>query len=197
MHILRDVSWTSLVWGILLPVLIVASARAQEPWDGWHGPPSEGVAGIRFGMDREAVGEAARAQGFHQLEAREGTMRFSGKLYGRRMELLAEFQQDTLGGFGGRLYHLRVTWDDLKGGAGGAVQFFEKIDAGLAARHGTSLLSRDSSPGQLSTGTGRYLRVYRDVELQAVLELTAPRPERYNLTLLMDYPQLHPELAGG
>lgn len=168
-------------------------SSAQAPWDGWHGPPSDGAAGVRFGMDRESVGLAAREAGFTQLEARKGTMRFGGKLHGRRVELLAEFHDDASGE---RLSHLQVTWDDLRGGPGGAVRFFEDVDAKLTARHGLPAASRDSSPGQLSTGTGSYLRLYRDVELHAVLELKAVRPDRFLLTLLMDYPQLQPELAG-
>lgn len=178
---------------VLLIGLAALPSLAQVPWNGWHGPPSEGIAGVRFGMDRESVGMAAREAGLHQLDARRGTMRFGGRLHDRRVELLVEFHEDPVGH---RLSRIQLTWDDLKGGAGGAVRFFEGIDAKLTAGHGPPLARQDSSPGQLSTGTGAYLRLYRDVELQAVLELKAIRPDRYNLTLMMDYPQLQPELAG-
>jgi hypothetical protein len=169
---------------------------AQEPWLGWHGPPAEGIYGMRFGMDRATVEAKAEAAGLTVRRSRHGTLRFDGRLEGYSAELVAEFVDDALGGLGGRLRRIQVRWTDFPVMAEQAVGLFRDLDADLRARHGAPLVVRNSSPNQLSTGMGIYRRVYRDVELQAVLELKAPRPDRYDLTLGLEYPQLSPELSG-
>lgn len=184
------------VGALSLTLLESAVVRAQEPWLGWHGPPAEGAYGMRFGMDRATVEEAAHAAGLKTRRSRAGTLRFEGRLEGYSVEVVAEFLDDARGGLGGRLTRIHLRWPELPLGASKAVQLFEAFEERMTRRHGTPLLRRDSNPGELSTGRGAYQRLYRDVELQAVLELKATRPERYDLSLLLDYPQLTPQLTG-
>jgi len=175
-----------------LLLLLAGPAVAQDPWEGWVGPPADGIWGLRFGMDRATVDATLVARGLQEAHARAGTMRHIGRENGRTLEVLTLFDADARGD---RLYRIQVRWDDMDGSPERAQRFFDAWDEWLSGRYGGPLFRTDGG-SDLLTGSGASLRLYQGTEMQAILELKAPRPGRLDLTLLLDYPQLHPELPG-
>ncbi|NNM33860.1 MAG: hypothetical protein HKO53_12375 [Gemmatimonadetes bacterium] len=185
-------------WPALLALLLfsVGSAAAQDPWEGWFGPPSDGIYGVRFGMDRTTVDALFQKMGLRQATARPGTMRHVGKLEGHSAEVVTEFEEDLYSGVGGRLYRIRITWPDLRLRAGKALQWFDRWDRDYAERYGPPRAQRDPGRSNLVNAVASYLRLYQGTQMQAILELKAPKPGRLDLILLLDSPQLHPALPG-
>ena len=190
----------SLLVALVLLALPSAHSQAQsvpvdEPWLGWHGPPADGALGVRFGMDRFMVGEVFAARGLAARGSRAGTLRYEGTVDGRTAEVLAEFHDDVASGLGGRLMRIHIKWKDLTGGAARALELFTRHAARLSKTYGPPMFEQDTNVSELETGRGSAVRLFRGVEAQTVLELKAPRPRRYDLSILIDSPQIHPELA--
>ncbi len=188
-------------WSFALGMVFPGSLGAQravveEPWQGWHGPPADGAYGVRFGMDRFMVGEILVSKGLKARGSRSGTQRYAGKIGGRPAELVAEFHDDAAGGLGGRLMRIQIRWKELGGGAGRALALFHSHAERLAKNYGAPMVEQDTNASELETGRGVAKRLFRGVEAQTVLELKASRPRRYDLTILIDSPQIHPDLAG-
>lgn len=182
-----------------IPVLLVVfllslatPAVAQDPWEGWVGPPADGLWGLRFGMDRVTVDARLQEIGLRQAHARTGTMRHAGHLEDRSLEVVTLYHEDARGE---RLYRIQVRWDDLQGPPEKSIRLFDRWDQWLQERYGWPLLESGAGSGLL-TGSGASLRLYQGPEMQAILELKSPRPGRIDMALILDHPQLHPDLPG-
>jgi hypothetical protein len=180
-----------------VPIIVVAQAPGGGPWQGWYGPPADGIYGIRFGMDRLAVDEVVRGLGLQERPGRPTSLRYEGRLEGRSVELVCDFLDAAADRARSPLYRIQLLWRDISGGTRGPLTLFSRLDARLAGRYGDPRLRRNSTEGKLSTAEGIYLRIYEDVEVHAQLELRAQAPERYYVRLELDYPQLHPEFTQG
>lgn len=179
----------------LLTCGFAGSARAQAPWIDWYGPPADGMYGLRFGMDPASADEALAPLGLRRASGRVGSLRYEGKLDGVPAELVCDFLPDAAGATHQRLYRIAVLWNDVGGGTRRPLALFRTLDARLSQRYDRPKHTRDATEGTLSTGAGYWLRVYQGVEMHAQLDLRSRGPERYYVRLVLDYPQLHPEMA--
>ena len=184
-----------MVWSVLSCGLAPSRAAAQAPWLGWYGPPADGMFGVRFAMDLTSADEALAPLGLLRLSGRTGSLRYQGKLDGVKGELVCDFLADGNGPGRERLYRIAVMWSDISGGTHHALTLFRTLDARLKQRYDQPKLAKDATEGTLSTGSGYWLRIYQGPEMHAQLDLRAQGPERYYVRLVLDYPQLHPELA--
>lgn len=182
-------------WSVLCCGVTPSPAAAQAPWRGWYGPPADGMFGVRFDMDPTSADEALAPLKLRRLSGRVYSLRYEGKLIGVTAELVCDFLPDATDAARERLNRITVMWSDISGGTHRALTLFETLDAVLKQRYNEPKLAKDATEGTLSTGAGFWVRIYQGPEMHAQLDLRASAPERYYVRLVLDYPQLHPELA--
>lgn len=173
----------------------------RQPWIGWYGPFSDGLIGLRFGMDRFVALRLLRDRGLEGRPAREGLLRFEGEFLGETAEVSLEFTRTQFDDAGdpiddgianGQLRRIQVTWQ-LLGLPHKPLRLFERLDGLLTARYGEPVLAEDDGFTALDVGDGLVRKVYFGREARAQLELQAYRPHRYYLVLALENPQLSPE----
>jgi hypothetical protein len=182
---------------IALLMLLVTPSVAQDPaWESWHGPVSDGWLGLRFGMGRFQVARQVESFGLKPENSRSGTMRHRGKLEKKSVQVVTDFVEDRWSGRSGRLHHIELIWLEVGITADRAYSTFESIETELETRYGLPVHEQGGGRSTIINAGGRVLRVYRGPEMQAVLEIESAARGRYNMRLVLDSPQLHPELPG-
>ena len=200
--------------GVILTLGLVHGVRAQEPsnpvydedflaefdngpdrpnptpWVGWHGPLDDGLLGLRFGMDRFAVGRNLRERGLQGLPARAQTQRFEGKILGHTGEVLTDFRPDVQAPKGERLSRIQIAWR-IDGLPNRALDLFESLRTMLEARYGDPLLSEEDGYSALDSGWGSFRRGYAGPQARALLVVEAIRNQRFRVVILVESPQLH------
>lgn len=180
--------------GLLLALAVAGTVAAQvpvtEPWADWEGPPTDGIAGLQFGMDRFEVEDAAAVRGWSPRPPRGGTLRYGLQLLDRRCELVALFVDDAAAKRGGELATVDLRWGQREGLPGPSVERYERLSKFLRGRYGDPVFTQDDGENSLLTGNGALRQLFHGPQTRAVLELVAPRPERYELRLRLEHPPL-------
>lgn len=188
-----------LVAGLALLACMAGPAAAQvpvtEPWAEWRGPPTDGIAGLQFGMDRFKVEDAAAVRGWSPRPPRAGTLRYALELLDRRCELVALFVDDAAAQRGGELATIDLRWQRREGLPGPSLERYARLSAFLVERYGDPVFTQDDGEAALLTGSGALRQLFHGPQTRAVLELVAPRPERYELRLRLEHPPLSARLA--
>jgi hypothetical protein len=178
-------------------ILLALPASAQDPaWNNWHGPLADGWLGLRFGMGRFEVARRVEGLGLKSENSRTGTMRHQGKLDKKSVQVVTDFVEDRHSGRSGRLHHIELIWPEVDLTADRAYGSFEAVASLLEARYGPPFYEQNGGRSTIINAGGRILQVYRGPEMQAVLEIESAARGRYNMRLVLDSPQLHPDLPG-
>lgn len=183
---------------VLFCLLFVAfGAGAQDPqWTNWHGPVADGWLGLRFGMGRVQVSRWIEGLGLKAENSRAGTMRHRGKLSKKRVQVVTGFVEDRYSGRNGRLHHIELIWPEVDLTPSRAYESFQALEARLKERYGDPFFEDNGGRVTIINGGGRILQVYQGPEMQAVLEIESAARGQFNMRLVLDSPQLHPDLPG-
>lgn len=178
-------------------VLFFAAVAAHaQPWESWHLPLADGWGELRFGMERSDVIPLIEALGLKPEHGRTGTVRHVGDLGGREANVITSYQSDRYSARGGRLYHIEIYWPEFAVTATKAIDRYREMEQELMARYGPPYYEEDDGVGALRSASGRFLRVFQGPEAQVVLDLSAVSRDRFQLRIVYDSPQLHPDLPG-
>ncbi len=162
----------------------------RQPWEGWYGPPADGLIGLRFGMDRFVVLRTmADRDDLESRAARDGQLRFEGRFLGATAEVLLDFTEPSTGDRTGRLRRIQVQWR-LFGLPNRPLSLYDRLDGLLAARYGGPVSEHDDGYAALDSGDGVVRRMYVGPEARAQVQIEAYRPQRYWVILALESPQL-------
>jgi hypothetical protein len=186
------------LWMALL--LLAAPAVAQDdedgfrsvgdyPWVDFHGPLSDGLHGLRFGMDGFAVNRILREKGLEPANARPYTLRFTGDVLGQAAELVAEFDAENPSRSGASLRVVQIRWI-FRGLPQQGFRYFTRLDEMLATRYGKPVMQKDEGMQNLDAGEGQLQRLYYGPQAQAWLEYAAIRRQEFALMIRIECPQL-------
>ena len=186
-------------FGIVI-LLCAASASAQEgdrgfvsvgdyPWIGFQGPLSDGLHGLRFGMDGFEVNRILREKGLEPANARPYTLRFEGQVLGQAAELIAEFDEEQASSPGASLRVVQIRWN-FQGLPQGGFRYFTRLNEMLASRYGNPVMEKDAGMQNLDSGQGRLQRLYYGPQAQAWLEYMAIQRQEYVLMIRIECPQI-------
>jgi hypothetical protein len=185
------------VWIVIL--LISGPVTAQEedgfvsvgdyPWVGFVGPLSDGLHGLRFGMDGFQVNRILRDKQLEPANARPYTLRFEGDVLGESAEIVAEFDRDRPSTPGANLRVVQIRWD-FRGLPQNGLRYFTRLNDMLASRYGAPVLEKDDGMANLDTASGRLQRLYYGPQARAWLEYVAIRRQEYLLMIRIECPQL-------
>jgi hypothetical protein len=179
-------------------LLLAIPSAAQDPaWESWHGPVADGWLGLRFGMGRFEVARRVESLGLKAENSRAGTMRHQGKLEKKSVQVITDFVEDRQSGRIGRLHHIELIWPEVDLTADRAYASFQAVLSLLETRYGPPFYEQNGGRSTIINAGGRILQVYRGPEMQAVVEIESVARGRYNMRLVLDSPQLHPDLPGG
>mgnify|MGYP006277772871 CR=1 FL=1 len=162
----------------------------RQTWEGWYGPPADGLIGLRFGMDRFVVLRTmADRDDLESRAARDGQLRFEGRFLGETAEVLLDFTEPSDVDRTGRLRRIQVQWR-LFGLPNRPLSLYDRLDGLLAARYGDPVSEHDDGYAALDSGDGLVRRMYVGPEARAQVQIEAYRSQRYWVILALESPQL-------
>lgn len=176
----------------LVSACIAVSAQTTESpdvsWSKLYLPASDGLLGLRYGMDRAACGAVLRERGFEARNASsDAQLRFEGEVLGQRAEVALTFL--STGRRVGRELLARI---ELRWRYDGAIRsprhIYERLQELLVRRYGPAIGSEDAAWSAVENGSGRRVCAYIGPETAARLEIRGVRKELYRVQLRLEFP---------
>ncbi len=178
-----------LVAGLLffLSMGLGPSSRAQD-WESRYLPASDGLFGLRFGMDRERCAEILSTREFRSRRGGSSEqLRFEGKVLGENATVVLRFLAGGLDGGEERLARIEVRWR-YDGALRRPRRIFEDFEALFGRRYGPAVVESRGSWAAIESGSDRQLRAFEGVETLATVEIRGVRKDVYRVEVRLEFP---------
>jgi len=162
--------------------------EGSASWAHFYLPASDGILGLRYGMDRRAATEAMRARDLDPRAAsRRGSMRFVGQVLEKEADVLLDFLGPGPEGGADRLARIEVRWR-CDGTMRAPRRIFESLSDLLEKRYGAPIRVVEDAWPALETGAGTRGRAYSGPQTEALVEIQGVRKDLYRVDLRLQFP---------